>query len=157
MLEITNHSCCFGIHACYTIWAHEGAISVPFVFYKEVRFYVFDHKGRRYVRRVQWVWIPQIATRSWSSSLHLNVANEDTNLPLALYKYVHAHNACDLVLQYRQSKQGFSSAWAVFMCRVKLWAVVNTLSQIIHGKRSGLFECCCLTRRNITCLYAKVK
>ena len=61
---------------------------------------MFDHKGRRYVRRVQWVWIPQIATRSCSSSLHLNVANEDTNLPLALYKYVHAHEACSLVLHF---------------------------------------------------------
>ena len=62
----------------------------------------------------------------------------------------------NVALQYQQSKQGFSSAWAVFMCRVKFWADVDTLSKIIHGKRNGLFQCCCLTCRNITCLYPLV-
>ena len=100
------------------------------------------------------VW-PQGQTLCSPCSMGLDSAN--CHSFLKFFSSLHS-SLClvNVALQNQQSKQGFSSAWAVFMCRVKFWADVNTLSQIIHGKRNGLLQCCCLTCRNITCLYPLV-
>lgn len=126
---------------------------------------VFDHKGRRYARRVQWVWIPTNCHSFLKFFFSLKCCKwryKFTSRSLQIRPCTRRMWSClafclvNVALQYQQSKQGFPLAWAVFMCRVKLWADVNTLSQIIHGKRNGLFECYCRTC-NIRCLYPKVK
>ena len=40
--------------------------------------------------------------------------------------------------------------------RLKFLALVNSVPQIVQGKRNGLLECCCRTCHSISCLYAKV-
>ena len=128
MLEITNHSCCFGIHVCYTIWVHEGAIPVPFV------------STKKYDSMCVW---PQRLTLCSPCSMGLDSAN-----CLSFLKFFSSLKCCEwrykftsrslqirpctrrmwsclafchvnVALQYQQSKQGFSSPWAVFMCRVE--------------------------------------
>ena len=121
--------------------------------------------GRCYARPVQSAWIPQIPIRSLSHPIHLNAADEGVNLnycSLQIPPWTRGMCRClsaflvNVALQYQQQKQGFWIECTVSTWRLKFLALVNSVPQIVHGKRSGLLECCCRTCHSISCLYAKV-